>query len=622
MTAKRKITDKNGVQVFPITHTKAVLDDNGNSVEQRLQEQMDLINQKQLEVGAVPSDITPTKDSTNWVTSGGVFAQLRKITGVTANYGVGKLVSSTGTLVDNSSYGYTSFIPCKADDTVSFSPGGNTSYSGAFFCFYDENKSFLKYYTANALPRTETAPSNAAYIRGSIYLPSIDNSFCIINNTVAWRPLDSEEGLIPDVVDDLESNSSKSALSANQGRILDTRKSINVVGNNTVYVGKVFEGLLQKGRKYKIHLLNKDFDVSGDTLTTVHERLRIDYIADSVVNNIITVQSNGTLIDSYSFELSEEINDIIKLQIKIRATLGEVVHFLLEDVTKDIVIDDFLNNFSKNAVENGVIKGMFDSIVGRQANYHNGRFVTSTGGLSTNAKYGYSDFISCEAGDTLTWAAGNVYQGIYFCFYDENKEFITYKACNTNPRTVTVPANSKYVRGSYFVANIDDAYCIINDLFIWKPQDGIDGMVNVIDNLDSESVTASLSANQGRLLDRIRSLYVIGNDTTLVYKYFTGVIVGGHRYRIHLLNKDFDVSGDTLTTVHERLHFGYKIKGGETETQIAVINSVSTLADYYDFTAGNYGDILEYLRISLRATKDEKVYVSNKIDFIQEKIIK
>lgn len=73
MTAKKKIIDKNGVQVYPITHTKAVLDDNGNSVEQRLEEQMDVINQKQLEVGAVPSDIMPTAGSTHWVTSGGVF---------------------------------------------------------------------------------------------------------------------------------------------------------------------------------------------------------------------------------------------------------------------------------------------------------------------------------------------------------------------------------------------------------------------------------------------------------------------------------------------------------------------------------------------------------------------
>lgn len=79
MTAKKKIMDKNGVQVFPITHTKAVLDDNGNSVEQRLQEQVDLINQKQLEVGAVPSDTTPTAGSTNWVTSGGVYNAIQGV---------------------------------------------------------------------------------------------------------------------------------------------------------------------------------------------------------------------------------------------------------------------------------------------------------------------------------------------------------------------------------------------------------------------------------------------------------------------------------------------------------------------------------------------------------------
>lgn len=79
MTAKKKITDNNGVQVFPVTHTKAVLDDNGNSVEQRLQENLDLINQKQLEVGAVPSDVTPTEGSTNWVTSGGIHDALKTV---------------------------------------------------------------------------------------------------------------------------------------------------------------------------------------------------------------------------------------------------------------------------------------------------------------------------------------------------------------------------------------------------------------------------------------------------------------------------------------------------------------------------------------------------------------
>lgn len=61
-----------GEQFFPITHTKAVIDDNGYTTESRLGAMQDEINQAQLEVGAVPSDLTPTENSSNWVTSGGV----------------------------------------------------------------------------------------------------------------------------------------------------------------------------------------------------------------------------------------------------------------------------------------------------------------------------------------------------------------------------------------------------------------------------------------------------------------------------------------------------------------------------------------------------------------------
>jgi hypothetical protein len=72
MANKVKIQDQNGVQVFPITHVRAVLDNYGNSVEQILGAQTDLIQQAQLEVGAVPSDIYPTAGSSNWATSGGI----------------------------------------------------------------------------------------------------------------------------------------------------------------------------------------------------------------------------------------------------------------------------------------------------------------------------------------------------------------------------------------------------------------------------------------------------------------------------------------------------------------------------------------------------------------------
>lgn len=73
MTQIKKILDKQGDEVFIRTSTKAVVDDNGYTAESRLQAMQDEINQAQLEVGAVPSDLIPVENSTNWVTSNGIY---------------------------------------------------------------------------------------------------------------------------------------------------------------------------------------------------------------------------------------------------------------------------------------------------------------------------------------------------------------------------------------------------------------------------------------------------------------------------------------------------------------------------------------------------------------------
>lgn len=73
MTQIKKVKTSEGVQFYPQTHTKAVIDDNGYSAESRMQAVQDVVNQAQMQIGAVPSDLTPTENSTNWVTSGGVY---------------------------------------------------------------------------------------------------------------------------------------------------------------------------------------------------------------------------------------------------------------------------------------------------------------------------------------------------------------------------------------------------------------------------------------------------------------------------------------------------------------------------------------------------------------------
>ena len=82
MTQIKKVKTSEGVQFYPQTHTKAVIDDNGYTTESRLGAMQDEINNLQegvVVVGEgmtpVPSDLSPTENSSNWVTSGGVFSE-------------------------------------------------------------------------------------------------------------------------------------------------------------------------------------------------------------------------------------------------------------------------------------------------------------------------------------------------------------------------------------------------------------------------------------------------------------------------------------------------------------------------------------------------------------------
>ena len=62
---------------YPRTHEKAVVDDNGTPLNNKLGIINNLINQKQYSVGATQSDNEPTEESAKYVTSGGLYNELR-----------------------------------------------------------------------------------------------------------------------------------------------------------------------------------------------------------------------------------------------------------------------------------------------------------------------------------------------------------------------------------------------------------------------------------------------------------------------------------------------------------------------------------------------------------------
>lgn len=79
MVKIKYIEDTENNKIFPVTHEKAVRDSNGVTLESKLQMQTELINQNQMAIGAVPSDNTPTENSTNWVTSGGIYNETHRL---------------------------------------------------------------------------------------------------------------------------------------------------------------------------------------------------------------------------------------------------------------------------------------------------------------------------------------------------------------------------------------------------------------------------------------------------------------------------------------------------------------------------------------------------------------
>lgn len=178
MTQIKKITDKQGNDIYLRTHTKAVIDDNGYTAESRMQAMQDEINQAQLAVGAVPSDLTPTEGSSNWVTSDGIYNQL--ITGDTnteidlSQYEeVMAFPNPTKWTTNNSSYPYYGvFVPVTANKKYIII-GNSTNVT--YYCFLTSNRytnnSAVSYATGctkeTITPNTtviETAPSNAVYM--------------------------------------------------------------------------------------------------------------------------------------------------------------------------------------------------------------------------------------------------------------------------------------------------------------------------------------------------------------------------------------------------------------------------------------------------------------------------
>lgn len=106
-------------QIYPQTHEKAVVDSNGTTLESKLGMIEDLINQAQLEIGAVPIDLTPTRGNTDHIVSSDGIATAIKMEYNTIDIPnaihINKTINSSK---DWQSQGICTLVPCEEYEYV------------------------------------------------------------------------------------------------------------------------------------------------------------------------------------------------------------------------------------------------------------------------------------------------------------------------------------------------------------------------------------------------------------------------------------------------------------------------------------------------------------------------
>lgn len=223
MTQIKKVKTSEGVQFYPQTHTKAVIDDNGYTAESRLQAMQDEINQAQLEVGAVSSDLAPTEGSTNWVTSGGVYNELSPIkehlygAKIYNGYTSGQYITqNNGTIASDEDWLLTEMMPVAEGETVRVVFGGAGEDNHSCVTFFTSAKAAFNQWTSNKYTseRTVTAPSGSAFMRCGIHTAYLETGCVYVNGKVIWNSVGKD---VPSLIDTMEEKADLDYVKHNAG---------------------------------------------------------------------------------------------------------------------------------------------------------------------------------------------------------------------------------------------------------------------------------------------------------------------------------------------------------------------------------------------------------------------
>ena len=406
---------------------------NKSEVDTQTQTIVNLINQKQMEVGAVPNDITPTEGSSNWVTSGGINDLYREkntifdIT-VTSGWKNGNTVSLLSgqtyhVVITNSDTNVLTYFKVHDTDDNQSQPlaiPGN-KITGIFETDY--------------IPETDvTSVDFYAQKASQFVITQVNNKKILLTKD--------------DIVNDAENGGEKKVLSAERGKQLGD--SIRIINQFSLPLSHGHINTQRYGQESLVYA-TACFENSGFKSLKIRDGYEyVLYASDSAVYGTGTTT---TIIGTYTSELYVNNSNLAYFWIDVKRIDGE-------EISPDELFDIVLLESDNSEYNFGSINNVRDyykyanEISLTDIEYINGEGV-GINGITTNDSHSRTKNIDVSKFDAIKAYVNSSYDTIQFskkvrcAWFNVNNELVGISdICITtqdNYVIIGVPKNAKYV---------------------------------------------------------------------------------------------------------------------------------------------------------------------------------
>ena len=467
-----------GEQFFPITHTKAVIDDNGYTAESRLGAMQDEINNLQegvVVVGEgmtpVPSDLAPTENSSNWVTSGGVYNAIQNVQSEVTEL-EGEVFNSVTGLFEKGSIDTSNYAEVESTDrlrniglvdiiegaTITLNVPFSFAYGYRVFLYNNgvANSYIDRNTSGDSFTGNQTIPiqSSAAYNQFRVVIfPKSTHTFTdseasgttisVVGVSLSQRIEDCENILTVDgdekfAFHQQQASSSSTAYITPTSSATDSSYTftIKATGGTTGRLGYISLPSLTEGKKYRLSF-NYVNELGADA--TVSFR-------NSSKNLIVAL---GYLVSgasgNFSYEFTHDGNisyiGFIFLQVAKDNYLTISNVSLIElDTLQDKIIE-----LEEDVADTGTIDVNFNIA---SLYFSTGNISGTTGGDATATNViRTTGWLKMNGGTVITYSLASGYR-LGFLFYSSKSTngYITCQEWLTDTGSVTVPDTANYVR--------------------------------------------------------------------------------------------------------------------------------------------------------------------------------